>query len=285
MHDPENHQGLRRLWLFAGTAEGPQLAHDLLAMGWRLRLSLVTADAGRAYGTHPHLEITIGAVGNCQAIGAAIAQAQSLGDPYAAVVDATHPFARTISSDLAAACCQHGLELWRLQRQLSVSIPSKSVESLTYLNELAELAGLNLAGVNFLLAIGQRQLAQAISLSPGALHHARLLPNAANLQVAMAAGLAPNQVACLRPTQQPPGGGSRLFWANSVEAALLQRWQIKTILARESGGSTEACWRSLAEQLKLNLLLIRRPVEAQLPSGLSLDGLLAKARSRLQADA
>ena len=69
---------LPRLWLIAGTGEGPVLARALLAMGWRLRLSLVSDAAKRAYATQPHLEVVIGAVGGAQAIAEALDQVADL---------------------------------------------------------------------------------------------------------------------------------------------------------------------------------------------------------------
>jgi precorrin-6A/cobalt-precorrin-6A reductase len=52
-----------------------------------------------------------------------------------------------------------------------------------------------------------------------------------------------------------------------VEEALVRQWGITTILARQSGGGTEACWRDLAQRLSLELLLLQRPAEpAGVPS-------------------
>ena len=285
MHEPEMHQPLPRLWLFAGTGEGPPLAEALQAMGWRLRLSLVSDAAKRAYATQPHLEVVIGAVGGAQAIAEALDQARVEGDPFALVVDATHPFAQTISADLQTTCRQQALPLLRLQRPGGEEGPAQGQSPAQGLDHgqihrlgcLEDLAELPLQGHNLLLAIGHRQLAQAIALSPGAHHHARLLPNAPSLKVAMAAGLKPERVACLRPT--PLG----LPWSDSVEAALLRRWQISAIVARASGGATEACWRSLASQHKLRLILIQRPSQPNADAGLTREALLGQAQDQLHA--
>lgn len=272
MHDPEMHQGWPRLWLFAGTGEGPPLVQGLLAMGWRVRLSLLSAAAERAYPPHPRLEVRIGAVGGAQALGNALDQARAAGDPFALVVDATHPFAQTISADLAAACSLHHQPLWRLHRPQTLTA---ATAGFTLLPRLEGLAGVQLKNENLLLAIGHRQLTEAIALTPGARHHARLLPNAPGLRVAMAAGLAPERVACLKPT--PPGRP----WSQSVEAALLRRWKISVILARESGSATEACWRSLASQLQLPLILIQRPCPPCGGMDLEREALLKQAEAWL----
>ena len=43
----------------------------------------------------------------------------------------------------------------------------------------------------------------------------------------------------------------------------MRQWGITTILARQSGGVTEACWRDVAQRLSLTLLLLQRPAEPE----------------------
>ena len=274
MQDPRLHQTSPRLWLFAGTGEGPPLASALLAMGWHVKLSLVSAVAGRAYAPHPRLEPSIGAIGTPGAIAAGLDRALAIGEPFRVVVDATHPFACQITADLAEVCLGRSQPLLRLRREwvglelgaraMGTALPRPSQgTSVQLLNRLESLAKLNLREDKLLLAIGHRQLARAVQLTPGAVHHARLLPHATSLQQAMAAGLEPTRVACLRPS----AGFEGASLAASVEEALVRQWGITTILARQSGGGTEACWRDLAQRLSLELLLLQRPAEpAGVPS-------------------
>jgi precorrin-6A/cobalt-precorrin-6A reductase len=172
------------------------------------------------------------------------------------VVDASHPFARQVSRQLAAVCSHRGQRLLRLLR------PSPEGPA-TLLAGLEDLRAIPLAGESLLLAIGARQLAQAVACSPGARHHARLLPSAHSLQQAMAAGLAPERVACLRP-----GSGEAVEWA------LVRRWRIGTVLARQSGGSTERLWRHVCSREGLRLLLLARPPEPEGSELLSQGALL-----------
>ena len=286
MHDPAGRQPLR-LWLIAGTGEGPRLAHQLLERGWQLEVSVVTAAASLAYPAHRHLRLLVGALAGGEAIGQRLAAAAAAGQPYAAVVDASHPFARQISAQLAEALGQQKQQrqlaqgqledrptgqlpaqplLLRLERPL-LSDPSDRL--LADLEALAphRLAPHSLAGRRLLLAIGARQLGRAVALSPGALHHARLLPTAEALQRAMAAGIAPQRLACLRP-----GGGGEA----ALLAALLRRWRIDVILCRQSGGITETLWRQLAASQGCELLLLRRPADPAGVTGLAEAALLSK---------
>ena len=176
-------------------------------------------------------------------------------------MDTSHPFASQISHQLAAALQQQIADrpsgpqpaqplLLRLVRPL-LSSPADRL-----LVNLKALAHHRLTGTRLLLAIGARQLAEAVALSPGALHHARLLANPEALQRAMAAGIAPQRLAPLRP-----GGSGEA----ALLAALLSRWRIDAILCRQSGGITETLWRQLAASQGCELLLLQRPAD---PAGL-----------------
>lgn len=259
MHGPESRQGPtpqrpRWIWLLAGTGDGPVLAEGLLRQGWHVRVQVVTPAATRAYRPHPRLELVSGALAGTEAIAAELAR------PYAAVVDATHPFALTISAQLERACQRRGQRLLRLQRQVPTA---GAVEPL---GSLQQLAGQALRGERLLLAIGGRQLGEAVALSPGACHHARLLPSPLALQQGLCAGIRPDRLACVRP--------SRSGW---IEAALVRRWRITAVLARQGGGYSEAVWHALAERLRLRLLLIERQESAeQQASALPAPALLAQ---------
>ena len=267
MHRPDRHQDCRqqdsrqqdcrRLWLVAGTGEGPALAEQLLALGWQLTVSVVSAPAAQAYRPHPELTLQVGALGGEAAVEAKLAAAAVSGSPYAVVVDASHPFASLVSRQLVAGCARQRQRLLRLVRP-TLEGPA------TLLPALEDLRAVPLAGQRLLLAIGARQLAAAVSLSPGACHHARLLPSASSLQQAMAAGLGAERVACLRP-------GSAL----EVERALVRRWRITTVLARQSGGPTEQLWHRICRSEGLSLLLLRRPQDPAGVESLEAAALLA----------
>ena len=217
---------------------------DLLARGWRVRVCVVGSAAALAYRPDPRLELRVGALGGPADLERDLAAACAAGAPPRWVVDATHPFASRISAALAAACAARGQPLLRLQRPL---LPP---DGATLLSGLEALGGVPLQGRALLLAIGARQLGAALALSPGARHHARLLPSAGALAAAMAAGLLPDRVACLRPGADA-----------AVERALCRRWGIEIVLCRRSGGRTETLWREVAAAERLQLLLLDRPPE------------------------
>ena len=259
--------------MFAGTGEGPHLAALLVRRGWWLRVSVVSAAAARPYRAllaGSLLELQVGALAGADALAAQLQQAVASGLPFAALIDATHPFASQVSCALRQACRQQGQLLLRLERE------SLSMAGATVLADLAALRDQDLRGERLLLAIGGRHLAQAVACSPGALHHARVLPAAAGLQWAHGAGLSAERIACLRPGA-----------AFAVEQALVRRWRISTILCRQSGGLTEAGWRRVAARQGCRLLVLARPdPDSDLASDqapLSMQALLARLESLAQA--
>jgi precorrin-6A/cobalt-precorrin-6A reductase len=252
-----------RIWLVAGTGEGPPLARELLARGWRLKVSLVSRAAALAYGAHARQELAVGAIGGTDGpaagITAELADAGFRGAPYTWVIDATHPFATRISAALADGCAGRSQPLLRLLR------PDLNAAGAQSLDDLAGLGRLCRPGERLLLAIGARRLAEAVAASPGVLHHARLLPQGDALATALAAGLAPQRLAPLRP-----GGDGR------IERALCRHWQIDTVLCRRSGGANEERWHRICAALGLRLLLLERPGEPARVEALPLEDLLRR---------
>lgn len=248
------------------------LTRALLEQGWAVRVSLVSAAAAQAYQqlrrSWPlsELELRIGALQGPAEIVGVLQHAACQGRPVQVVVDATHPFAIRISHDLRQACERVAVPLLRLGRE---PLPLAGAE---LLSDLEALAGIPLAGERLLLALGSRHLAQAMACTPGALHHARVLANPLALQLALAAGLAPERVACLRPSE-----------GFVVEAALLEHWGITAVLCRQSGGRTEAGWQRLALQRGCRLLVLRRPSEPA--EALPLEALLVKLKHRRSEEA
>ncbi|WP_254217241.1 precorrin-6A/cobalt-precorrin-6A reductase [Synechococcus sp. CCY 9618] len=271
MHGPRRHQSDPpgaagcggRIWLIAGTGEGPPLASTLLARGWRLRVSLVSRAAALAYGPHPGQELAVGAIGGPDGPEAGVAQelagARERGDPYRWVIDATHPFATRISAALARTCQALAQPLLRLRR------PDLALAGAVPLADLDALGAHCRPGLRLLLAIGARRLADAVAASPGAVHHARLLPSGEALGRALAAGLAPRRLAPLRPT-----GDGR------IERALCLHWEIEAVLCRRSGGPNEAHWHRICSELGLRLLLLERPREPGEVEALALQELLER---------
>ncbi|MEB3352367.1 MAG: precorrin-6A/cobalt-precorrin-6A reductase [Cyanobacteriota bacterium] len=251
-----------RLWLISGTGEGPPLARVLLRRGWRLRVQVVGPEAARAYPMDPHLELVVGPLAGAAAVAAAIGQARRQQQPYRWLVDASHPFASRISAALAEACAHQGQPLLRLAR------PMLSGDEARICADAAALANALAPGERVLLALGGRHLGSLLAGVPPIIAHARLLPRPGGLRQALAAGLPASRLACL----QPGGDGA-------IEAALCRQWRINTVIARQSGGVSEALWRRLCRRQHHRLLLLARPSEPPGVEALPLAQLLVRLGS------
>lgn len=242
----------RRLWLVAGTGDGPPLARQLLDRGWWLRVSVVGAAAVAAYPRHPRLEFRVGALGEGDVLAARLAAW-----PCRWLIDASHPFAERISHALDRVCAGVGQPLLRLQRPLLPAGPARVIADLQHLTPLLT------AQDDLLLAIGQRHLAEALGRSVAGRHATRLLPTPTSLATALALGVAADRIALMRP------GGD-----GSLERALCRRWQTTTILCRQSGSPAEATWHQVSRDLDLRLVLLARPDSVGSPGTLDLGRLL-----------
>jgi precorrin-6A/cobalt-precorrin-6A reductase len=238
-----------RLWVIAGTGEGPPLARGFLDRGWRVRVSVVTAAARRSYPEDPRLEVVVGALAGAPAWRAALEEAERQGDPFRWLVDASHPFASQVTAMVIAALEGRPERLLRLHR------PPLASPWATPLGQIREMEAHLGRGDRLLLAIGARHLGLALRHCAEALPHCRVLPNPGALRLALQAGIPPHRLACFHPTAD---GG--------VERALCVHWRIDTILCRQSGSATEAHWLRISEEKGLRLLTLRRPPE---PEGLA----------------
>ena len=270
LHQPDGQAPTDGVWLLAGTGEGPPLAAALLAAGWRVRVSVVSPEAARAYPAHPHLQLQVGPLPDASAVAAVLQELQPRW-----VIDATHPFAVRISAlleQVLAPLAQPRLRLARDAGNRAASVGGGDAAAggetgTERLRDLEALRQVDLRGERLLLAIGSRHLPAALAASNAAAHFARVLDRPASLQLALAAGLPDAHLACLRPDHR--GGGA-------LERALCRRWRISAVLCRQSGGAGEALWQELARELGLRLLLLERPPEPLSAEALPLTALLEK---------
>lgn len=252
------------IWVVSGTGEGPPLARELLRRGWRIHVSVVTAEAARAYEVHPHCSVQTGALSHDGAVDAMLDALQ----PHW-VLDCTHPFATEISARLQRVCSRRAQNLLSLERSLPNdprADHSRRGHPLSRIASLEELSSVPLSKDRLLLAIGSRHLTAALQVSPAREHFARILDRPVSLQQAIASGLCPERIACVRPGHLPDGG---------LETALCRLWGITAVLCRQSGGTVERLWRDLARREGLHLVLISPP-SAPGDQALPLPALLEK---------
>ncbi len=245
MHRRKNDH--RHLWVLSGTGEGPCLTRALIDQGWRVSVSVVSFQGSLPYLDFPLEALWVGPIAGVEGIKEILNNSISRKKTFDFVIDATHPFAEVISSDLQIACGELSQPLIRFEREI------ENVFGAKILSDLTDLSNNNFEDKNVLLAIGFRQLSEAVKLlhMQGAIVFARVLPSSDSYRKALNALLPAKNVAVVRPFEYDSSG--------EIESALCRHWSIDAVVCRQSGGVTEKSWQLVCRENDIDLFLIARP--------------------------
>ncbi len=245
--------------ILGGTAEAAALA---AALAGDDRFAVTTSLAGRTRRPAAVAgAVRTGGFGGVDGL-AAFLRAEGI----AAVVDATHPFAETISRNAALACAEAGVARLRLSRPPWSPVAG---DRWTSVDSLAEAAGLLPEhGRRAFLALGARRLAP-FEGRRGVWYLIRTV----------------------EPPETPPIRAAHAVtvgrgpFSESAEIALLQRHRIDVLVARNSGGEASYAKIAAARRLGIPVLLVARPPDPPGPRAESVAETLAWLESRLRGRA
>jgi precorrin-6A/cobalt-precorrin-6A reductase len=214
--------------ILGGTAEARELAARLTV---RPGLRVISSLAGRTNDpVPPPGEVRIGGFGGADGLAGWLRAEQ-----VTAVVDATHPFAQTISARAAFACARRQTPLLRLLRPPWTAGPGDDWREAGSVRAAAQL--LPSAGRRAFLTVGRQEL-----------HVFAALDQMWFL------------IRCATPPADPlPAARHVIVAGPGDERALMTTHRIDVLVTKNSGGALTAGKLTAANQLGLPVVMIRRP--------------------------
>ena len=239
--------------VFSGTTEGRELSRQLAALGIEVTVSVATPLGQEEQGSTPGVTVRCGRLLPDE-------MAALLGDA-ALCIDATHPYATSITESICTACRETQTEYLRLLRQSS----EQTKDVVCVENAAAAAAFLESTRGNILLTTGSKELA-AYSGIPDFTQrvYARVLPMDASLEACRAAGLKAAHIIAMQGPFSEEMDLATLRFANAA-------WMV-TKDGGEAGGFPAKA--SAARKAGAGLVVIGRPPQREgLPFAAVLDVL------------
>jgi precorrin-3B C17-methyltransferase len=230
------------VWVFSGTSDGNALASRIAQTGYEVVISTATS-----YGREIALTKSAGVHVKSGKIGVDARRQELCESRAAAIVDATHPFATEISSQLIGIAGELNIPYLRYERPAV-----NCVEHAILCETIEQAASKAIAtGKRIFLATGSKDLEIFLNY-PGAEKHdwfARVAPEFDSLERALALGI---PRARLLAMQGP--------FSREANEVLWKDWEIDCVVTKESGtaGGIEAKVKA-AESLRIPLIVIKRP--------------------------
>ena len=230
------------VWILSGTSDGPIIARELLSLNYVVFVSVVSYKASCSYPKNAKLHIITGKL-----LGQSKIENFILENEIDCIIDATHPFALEISSDLNNVCNKIKMDLFRFERNFNQGDRNKEI-----ISNLYDIKKIDLAEKNLLLAIGSRTLGDVSKhyLDLGVNVFARVLATPESVLNAFATPIKNSNIAILNP--------SKTDWGN-LEKDLCKYWKIDYVLCRDSGGYSQFMWEQICEESQIKLFLVKRP--------------------------
>jgi precorrin-6A/cobalt-precorrin-6A reductase len=241
----------RRLLILGGTGEAAALARALAeAGGWEVITSL--AGRTRAPAALPGA-VRTGGFGGVDGL-AAYLRAERIDR----VIDATHPFAATMSANAAAACAEVGVPLLRIERPAWAPISGDRWIDVADARAAADWLARNLlAGSTVLLTLGRQEVAP-FQRCPALRFVLRSIEPPAPEDLPLD---------CLLLSERGP-------FTLDGERALIARHGIRAVVAKNAGGDATAAKLAAARVAAIPVVMIRRPALPATPAVADIAGAL-----------
>ena len=250
----------KQILLFGGTADARELASELLARGWEVTAGAATEYGGLLLEEIPGIRIHTGRMDAAE-------MAQYIKENgFAAVVDATHPYACEATKNIRAAAEETGVPYLRLLRP---QVSACDCET-RFAKDAADAAKM-LCGLpgNVLLTTGSKEL-EAFTSVPDYCErlYIRILSQTESLEHALKLEFLPAHILCM----QGP-------FSERMNLAVLLEYDIRTLVTKDTGAPGGFAEKARAAKKAGALLLVIRRQEE---TGLSREELLRELEKILR---
>ena len=229
-----------KICVFGGTTEGRELIEFLNTQPCAVTACVATAYGGALLPEAEHLHVSAKRL-PADEIVSLLQEAR-----FDLVVDATHPYAQSITKSIARACEETKTERWRLLREAS-----NTPEDAVFVESAEDAAAfLGKTEGNILLTTGSKELSRYESI-PGFSSRvwARVLPMQASLDACTKAGLSPAHVIAM----QGP-------FSEALNEAMLRAIEASFLVTKDGGSAGGFPEKALAaRKTGARLLVIGRP--------------------------
>ena len=214
---------MKKIVIFSGTTEGRTLS-DRLTEEKISHIVLVASEYGREMMEEtPFAEIHVGRMNSDEMIDFLNEQAISDND---IVIDATHPFATEVTSNIKAAADAVGVRLIRVIREAESNLPENALKY-SGITDLAK--EIDKTSGNILLTTGSKELSQYcenISKETKDRTYVRVLPSEESFKICEKEEIESNHIIAMH------GPFSR-----ELNEAIIRQYDIKHLITKESGAA------------------------------------------------
>jgi precorrin-6x reductase len=181
-----------RILIFAGTAEGHDLARFIAECGLQEKADIRVATEYGAYVLRDVAGISVAA----ERLDRRKMEDVICTGRYALVIDATHPYALEVTNNIREACDVCGTEYLRLLRSGNITDNERIIRA-DSAKQAAEI--LNATEKKFLLTTGTKELKDFSDVKAfSGRASVRILPAVESLKAAIAAGVQPKNIVCMQ---------------------------------------------------------------------------------------
>lgn len=240
---------MKDVFIFSGTTEGRTLARWLASRGIMVHVRVATDYGAAVMEEDDNIDVQVGSCGGSEGIASVIRD-----NMYDLVVDATHPYATTVSKHIREGCEMAGAEYVRLRREDSGIGDDPDIVTVDSVQDAVDY--LKDKDGNILAATGSNDIGLYTQI-PGYRERvtARVLSTMASMQRCMDQGFEGKNLIC---AQGP--------FSEDVNYATLMQTKASYMVTKDSGtvGGYEEKVRA-AKRAGVKVVLVRKPDDSGIP--------------------